>query len=100
MDNAIFEILFIKYGVKGDKANLKDFMRPGKEQDDGECIVDLRLKKLQMLAFPDKTKFKHPTPWTIYAAKTDTVRELELKIKRLLGFYYMSKNKDSPITVS
>ena len=100
VDSAIFEVLFTKYGAKGDKANMKDFMRPGKEQDDGECIVDLRMKKLQILAFPDKTKFKHPNPWTIYAAKTDTVRELELKIKRLLGFYYYSKSKDNPITLS
>ena len=60
VDEAIFETLFTKYGVKGVKANYKDFMRPGKEQEDGECVVELRLKKIKLLAFPDKTKFKHP----------------------------------------
>ena len=100
MDESVFETLFSKYGVKGVKANLKDFMRPGKEQEDGECVVELRLKKIKLLAFPDKTKFKHPEPWTIYAAKSESVRELELKIKRVLGFYYMSKNKHEPITVA
>ena len=100
VDTAVFETLFSTYGAKGEKANFKDFTRFGKEQEDGECVVELRLKKLQLLAFPDKTKFKHPDPWTIYAAKSETVRDLELKIKRGLGFYYMSKSRDNPITVS
>ena len=58
VDTAVFETLFSTYGAKGEKANFKDFTRFGKEQEDGECVVELRLKKLQLLAFPDKTKFK------------------------------------------
>ena len=39
-------------------SNYKDFMREAREQDSGEIVVELRFRKIQLLAFPNKTKFK------------------------------------------
>ena len=52
----IIEFLNELYGVEG--GTFKDFMRHGKVQDDGEVVIELRLRKVRLLAFPNKTKFK------------------------------------------
>ena len=68
-------------------------------QDDGEVVIELRMRKVRLLAFPNKTKFKQKKPWTFYVPKSNTCREFELKIKRLLGGYYLKKSRDQSIVI-
>ena len=51
------------------------------------------------MAFPNKTKFKKDQPWFFYTPRSDTCRELELKVKRLLGLYYYQHRRDANITI-
>ena len=75
-------------------------MREAREQDSGEVVVELRFRKIKLLAFPNKTKFKQNAPWFFYTPRSDTVEDLEKKIKRLLSSYYYNVRKDKTLILT
>ena len=74
--------------------------RYGIKQADGETTVELYLKRLQFVAFPNKTLFKFDAPHTIYLSKVQTVQDLEKKICRCLNgyLYFTLKNKQTLVS--
>jgi len=95
VNESIIQFFNSKYVTVG--GDYKEFMRLGKAQEDGEVIVELRFRKVYLLAFPNKNKFKRNEPWVFYIPKSDTVKDLETKIKRLLSYYYYMVRKDKTI---
>ena len=59
----------------------QNFMRVGVEQDDGEVVLEMQMRKINFLPLPNKTKFKMKEPWFIYAPKSMQVYELEKKLR-------------------
>jgi len=60
-------------------------------------VVELRLRKIRLLAFPNRTKFEKDEPWFFYVPRSDTVKELEFKIKRLLPAYYLNVRRNGSL---
>ena len=92
----IIEFLSNQYRIEGD-GNYKHFQRIARKQDDDEVIVELRLRKIRLLAFPNRTKFEKDEPWFFYIPRSDTVKELEFKIKRLLPSYYLNVRRNGSL---
>ena len=89
----VFQALVEKYGSDERKPeNL--FKRIGVEQDDGEVVCELKMRKIQFLAVPNKTRFKMREPWFFYAPKSMSVLELEKKALRHLNYYMYTIRKD------
>jgi len=59
-----------------------NFKRIGVQQDDGEIVCELQLRRLNFVAVPNKTLFKMREPWFFYAPKSISVAELEKKFMR------------------
>ena len=82
----VISFLLDKYGCT-DKEPTLHFKRIGVEQDDGETVCELKMRKIQIVAVPNKTKFKMQEPWFFYAPKSDSVLDLEKKANRSLNYY-------------
>ena len=95
----VFTFLNDRYGAK-DKDADKKWKRVGVEQDDGEVVCELRMRKIQFVAIPNATRFKMKEPWFFYAPKSDTVLELEKKAARSLNYYMYSVRRDSTTVVT
>ena len=87
-----------KYGILD--GNYKEFMRIGRTQDDGEVIVELKFRKIKLMAFPNRLRFKREKPWFIYMPGSDSIKDLEVKVKRLIASYYYNVRKDTTIILT
>ena len=94
VDEAIHSFWEKKYGAAN---RIKRF---GIQDESGEKVVEIYLKKVNLLPLPNKKLFKlykgdavEATP--VFVSRTSTITELETKVKRLLmGYLYMVlKNK-------
>ena len=74
-----------KYGLEVGQFE-SDFMRLAKKTDDGEVAVELHMKKVNFLVFP-RSKFERSEPWSLYIPPSDTVKDLEEKIRRLMRLH-------------
>jgi len=80
-----------------DSEPLLNFKRVGVEQDDGEVVCEVKLRKINFVAVPNKTRFKMRQPWFFFVPKSDSVAELEKKACRLLNYYLYSILKDKTL---
>ena len=81
-----------RYGTEG--GNYKDFCRQARKQENGEIIVELFFREMQLLAFPIEAKFKRRDPWKVYIPSTDTVEDLEKKITRGINQFFKEAQQD------
>lgn len=67
-----------------DRYKIKDGCDPlsryGIKREDGEVVVELYLKKMNLLVIPNKSLFNFNAPMTIYVSRNDTLKILEAKI--------------------
>ena len=47
----------------------------------------MQMRKINFVAFPNKTKFKMKEPWFVYAPKSMTVYDLEKKLRQAANVY-------------
>lgn len=74
--------------------NYRHFMRVATEQDDGEVVCELQLRRVRFMAVPNKKLFKMKEPWFVYAPKSMSIPDLEKKLKAAINFYLISVVKD------
>ena len=91
VNKQIIKYLHEKYGIS--EGHYSEFKRIARKQGDGEVVVELRFRKLRIMAFPS-VKFRRNDPWFIYAPRSDTVGDLKTKIRRLLRSYYYNDRED------
>jgi len=98
VDSNIHQFWHTKYG------SVNEIKRYGITDEDGQTIVEVYLKQVNILAFPNKTLFKlykkDPEPTPIYISKQSTVKELGEKICRLLSGYCYMVLRNKSIIVS
>ena len=52
------------------------------------------------MAFPNKTKFVQDEPWNFYIPRSDTVKDFEYKIKRLLQSHYYNTRQQKTFSLN
>ena len=73
---------------------LKSFKRIGVEQDDGEIVCELSMRRINFFPLPNETVYKMKQPWFCYVPKSESVDMLEKKIKRCLDTYMSTVRQD------
>eukprot|EP00354_Favella_ehrenbergii_P001765 CAMPEP_0170464124 /NCGR_PEP_ID=MMETSP0123-20130129/8976_1 /TAXON_ID=182087 /ORGANISM="Favella ehrenbergii, Strain Fehren 1" /LENGTH=432 /DNA_ID=CAMNT_0010729723 /DNA_START=599 /DNA_END=1897 /DNA_ORIENTATION=+ len=94
----VLSFLVDKYGST-EKDPLQNYKRMGVQQDDGEVVCELQMRKINVFGVPNKTKFKMQDPWFFYAPKSDTVLELEKKAMRALNYYNYTVRRDKSTVI-
>jgi len=82
-----------KYSSRGENA-LANYKRIGVEQDDGEVVLEMQMRKINFFPMPNKTTYRMKEPWFCYVPKSDLVLALERKILRCLNNYMNSVRHD------
>jgi len=87
-----------KYG------SVNEIKRYGIEDENGETIVEMYYRKINILPFPNKTLFKlyktEVQTQPIYISKTSTMEDLKKKICRVLMVYLFFVQKRKDIVIS
>lgn len=89
----VFDNFLSKYGSTDTEPTL-NYKRIGVEQDDGEVVCELKLRKINFVALPNKSRFKMREPWFFYVPKSDSVTELEKKACRSINYYLYTVRQD------
>ena len=85
----VFDAFITKYRSDETEPHL-NYKRYGVEQDDGEVVCELSMRKINFVALPNKKLYKMRKPWFCYIPKSETVAELEKKIVRCINYYMSS----------
>jgi len=83
-----------KYSTGTQDNPLGNYKRIGVEQDDGEVVLEMQMRKINFFPMPNKTTYKMKEPWFCFVPKSDTVLALERKILRCLNNYMNSVRHD------
>ena len=70
----VIKTLHDKYGLV--QGSYKIFSRVGAEQDDGEVVCELQMRKIQFMAVPNKKLFRMDKPYFVYVPKSMSVPDL------------------------
>ena len=70
------------------------------QQDDGEVVCEMQLRKINFFCLPNKTMFKMREPWFVYAPKSDSVADLEKKVIRAMNYYLSTVRQERGILIS
>lgn len=73
---------------------LANYKRIGVEQDDGEVVLEMQMRKINFFPMPNKTTYRMKEPWFCYVPKSDNVLALERKVLRCLNNYMNSVRHD------
>ena len=92
----MLETLVERYRSPDSDCLLK-FKRVGVLQDDGEVVLELKLKKINFFAMPNKTVYKMKHTYFCYVPKSESVLELEKKLIRLLNNYMMIVRRERSV---
>lgn len=77
----------------------QDYKRVGAEQDDGEIVVEMKMRRLQFVSIPNKKLYKMKNPWVLYAPKSLSLEDLRKKVKNALNHYLLTKQKVKDVMV-
>ena len=111
VDKNIHAYWVFKYG------KMNQIQRFGIEDENGETIVEIYLKRFNLYPFPNKTLFKFPVnkdylaeldqnrkfcafTQPIYISKCSTIDDLKSKITRLLSYYIYNTLKNKHVMVT
>lgn len=111
VDKNIHAYWAFKYG------KMNQIQRFGIEDENGETIVEIYLKRFNLYPFPNKTLFKFPVnkdylaeldenrkfeafTQPIYISKCNTIDDLRAKITRLLSYYIYNTLKNKSLMVT
>ena len=89
----VFKTFYNKYDSVDDEPTL-NFMRVGVEQDDGEVVLEMQMRKINFLPLPNKTRFMMKEPWFVYMPKSASVYELEKKLKQASNNYLREEQQN------
>ena len=89
----VFKTFYNKYDSVDDEPTL-NFMRVGVEQDDGEVVLEMQMRKINFLPLPNKTRFMMKEPWFVYIPKSASVYELEKKLKQASNNYLREEQQN------
>ena len=73
---------------------LLNYKRFGVQQDDGEVVCELKMRKINFFALPNKTVYKMKHTWFCFVPKSDSVLDLEKKLLRMINYYMMTVRKE------
>lgn len=83
-----------------DKDCMLNYKRFGVLQDDGEVVLELKLRKINFFAMPNKTVYKMKHAYHCFVAKSEKVLDLEKKMARLLNNYMMIVRRERSVLTS
>ena len=89
----VFKAFLNKYDSVDEEPAL-NFMRVGVEQDDGEVVLEMQMRKINFLPLPNKTRFMMKEPWFVYMPKSASVYELEKKLKQASNNYLREEQQN------
>ena len=89
----VFKAFLNKYNSV-DEEPAMNFLRVGVEQDDGEVVLEMQMRKINFLALPNKTRFKMKEPWFVYVPKSLNIFELEKKLQQASNNYLREEQQD------
>lgn len=95
---AVFDFFIENYRSVEPEPQL-NYKRYGVLQDDGEVVCELKLRKINFFALPNKTQFKMKNALFCFVPKSDTVLDLEKKLLRMINYYMMTVRKEKSIMV-
>ena len=82
----VFDSLVSKY--RSEEENPEQcFKRYGVEQDDGEVVCEMRFRKINFFALPNKSTYKMKHYYCCFVPKSYLVLELEKKLLRAINYY-------------
>ena len=93
MTKLVFDFFVGKYRSEEPEPQL-NFKRYGVLQDDGEVVCELKLRKINFFALPNRTHFKMKNTFFCFVPKSDTVLDLEKKLLRVINYYMLSVRKE------
>ena len=70
------------------------YKRYGAEQDDGEVVCEMRFRKINFFALPNKQTYKMKTFYSCFIPKSASVAELEKKLLRAVNYYMHSVRQE------
>ena len=96
VDAKVHQVFQEKYQLK---EGFQPVPRNGIKCSDDEVIVELYLRKMQIVVIPNKQLFNFTAPMFMYVSRNDTMKMVDLKISRCLNNYLYSviKNKEKTI---
>ena len=95
----VIDALIKKYSTL-DRDPLDYYKRIGVKQADGEVVCEVKLRRINFFALPNKTTFKMKQALFCYAPKSMTAGDLEKKLLRVLNYYLYTVRKERSLMIS
>ena len=86
-----------KYGSIQD--TFEEYMRKGFEQDDGEVVCELKMRRINFVAIPGKKLFKMKSVKFIYSPKSLPLKDFQMHLKNALNYYLLSVRKVKDVLI-